>query len=217
MVCKSIYIDAVDKACFEETFSLLSASRRERILAMQSEEEQRNAVAFEFLSRECLSELTDAPKFAFNILTGINKQCLVGNFSAYFSLSLADNFLCCAAERTPIGIDCRSIQPFSFMQAQKEMNEAEIHYIYGNTVRSFADIVRLDVCDVREEMERYWRVRTMKEAYFTALGRTFRNLRNISFDLTAATCDCSDSRFSFITTQLSKDNQYIFSVVNKSI
>ncbi len=183
---------------------------------MKTVEEQRNAVAFEFLARECLSELTQAPKFAFNLLTGINKLCLVGNFSAYFSLSKKDDFLCCAADLTPIGIDCRRIEPFYFSQAQAEMSDSEIRYIYATTVRFFADVVRLDLCDVKEEMERYWKVRSMKEAYFTALGRTFRNLKDVNFDFSDGNAYCSDARYTYVNSHTSKDGNYIFSVVQKN-
>lgn len=217
MVCKSIYIDKADPALFKETFEILSTARQDRIRAMKSESEQKNAIASEFLARECLSELTEAPKFAFNILTGINKLCLVGNFSAYFSLSQSDAFLCCAADRVPVGIDCRRIVPFRFSETQTEMSDSEIRHIYAPSVRFFSDIVRLDICDIREEMQQYWKVRTMKEAYFTAKGRTFRNMRDVTFDFSGDAVQCSDPNFSYRASHLSSDENYIFSVVTKNI
>ncbi len=217
MVCKSINLSAVSPEMFKETFDILSPSRQERILAMKTQEEQRNAVAFEMLARKCLSALTDAPEFAFNILTGINKLCLVSNFSAYFSLSMADDFLCCAADTAPIGIDCRKVEPFRFSQAQQDFSDVEMRQIYATTVRSLADIVRLDVCDVKDEMLQYWKMYTMKEAYFTALGRTFRNLKDVSFEFANGSVQCSDTRFQYDSSHRSPDGQYVFSIVKKIV
>ena len=217
MVCKSINLNAVPEENYREVFHILSPARQSRILAMKTDEEKRNAVAFELLARKCLSELTDAPEFAFNLLTGINKLCLVGNFSAYFSLSMAGDFLCCAADKSPVGIDCRELVPFRFSDIQPEMSDTEIRRIFSTTVRSFADVVRLDVCDVKEEIDQYWTLRTMKEAYFTALGRTFRKLKDVSFDFTKQPPLCSDPRFSYYVTHKSLDGKYIFSVVHKNM
>ena len=216
MVCKSIQLNAVSPEMYQETFDILSPSRQTRILAMKTEAEQRSAVASEMLARKCLSELTDAPEFAFNILTGINKLCLVSNFSAYFSLSAAGDFMCCAADKVPIGIDCRRVEPFRFSQAQKEFSDVELRQIFSTTVRSLADIVRLDVCDVNREMLQYWKLFTIKEAYFTALGRTFRNLRDVSFDFSTGAVLCSDARFTYDSTHKSPDGNYIFSIVRKT-
>ncbi len=216
MVCKSIQLSSVSPEMYKETFDILSPNRQSRILAMKTDEEKRNAVAFEMLARKCLSALTDAPEFAFNILTGINKLCLVSNFSAYFSLSMNGDFLCCAADKVPIGIDCRKMEPFRFSEAQRLFSDVELRQIFATTVRSLADIVRYDVCDMQAEMLQYWKMYTMKEAYFTALGRTFRNFRDVSFDFSNGTVTCSDARFTYDSSHKSPDGKYVFSIVRKT-
>ncbi len=217
MVCKSMYLSAVTAEMYKETFDILSPSRQERILAMKTETEKRNAVAFEMIARKCLSALTDAPEFAFNILTGINRLCLVSNFSAYFSLSMADDFLCCVADKVPVGIDCRHVAPFRFSEAQKDFSDVELRQIYATTVRSLADIVRFDICDVKDEMLQYWKLYTMKEAYFTARGRTFRNLRDVNFEFANGEVRCSDEKFLYDSSHKSPDGQYVFSIVKKIV
>ncbi len=120
---KIFNIENLTDEMYNKYFSMMSASRKEKVLSLKDEASRKRTVAGEMLVKQMLSE---------DVVIEIGdkgKPCTNG---AYFSISHTENLVVCAVSDKPIGIDIEKVMPYSDKLAKRITNDAEYNYINKN-------------------------------------------------------------------------------------
>lgn len=216
MIYKSIDIDEIDRETFEKYWELLSGYKKKKMSQLNKPEDRMLTFAGEMLARQCLSELTGAPEFAFEILADENGKCVVGNFNAEFNISHSGTKAVCAADKVPLGIDIEKIRPFSFGVAQRICTPGELLYVFSGSRDSFIGFSSTAKCEEKQAQNNFYRIWTLKEAYFKATGRGIRDdMKTVEFSFSENAVTVSDKDYKVIKNDIIYGGAYALSVIVK--
>lgn len=164
---------------FDEYFSLMSPSKKEKVMRYRFEKDRRLSVAAEMLARQMLSRRTGLreEQIEFEYLPS-GKPFAVGLTGVCFSYSHSGGQVFCAVSQRSIGADVELIKALPENVIAKFASEDEKNYIFClksvdlNADNSYNHSVN----------DRALRIWTLKEAYFKCTGEGLRGgLRSVSF------------------------------------
>ncbi len=197
-------------------FPLLTQAKKDKILNMSDNTQRSIAFCSEILARKCLNKLCDAPEFAFSLLCNPNSKSAVGNFDAEISISQKEDFIACAVSFDYIGIGIAKIEPFSFKEAQEKLTDVEIRAVFSESVYSFSDIIRKNICTEDSVMIKYAVFKSLKDAQFFASGRGIRaDSKKISFEFNGKDMICSDNNYIVVKSYIDNKEMFAVSIVER--
>lgn len=113
-------------------FSQSDPQRKESLLRLRRKEDQLRSLCADHLARELLSErLNRAPTDLVFPRTEKGKPYLDGS-PLHFNLSHSGNFVACAIDESPIGIDIEVIRPVRQELCKKVCAQDECAYVFPN-------------------------------------------------------------------------------------
>ncbi len=216
MIYKIMNINELDEKAVAHYFPLLTEARREKILSMEDHRERNIAFCAEILSRQCLSELCDAPEFSFSLLCNPNGRSVVGNFDAELSLYAEGDVVACAVSHNYIGIGLSAVAPFSFKEAQNWLTDSEIRVVFSDSGYSFTDIINQPSYTEKTGMSKYAIFSSLKEAHFGASGRGVRaDRKKVSFEFNGTNMICTDVDYYVLKSYIDRKEVMAVSVIER--
>lgn len=138
-------------------YDTLSPSRKAHIDQFRHAGARAQSLAAEALLRRLLGQLgIDAA-----VVRLPSGQPVLADGSAFISIAHCEDYVVCAVNPSPIGIDIEKIRPVKKGMAEKICTAEELQY-------------------VQESEERFFEVWTAKEAYFKMQGTGITNFQNIN-------------------------------------
>ena len=115
-----------------------------------------------------------------------------------FNISHSHDYVIVAASDKNIGIDIEMIRDYNPTSMNLFCTDNEIKYINNNQNKKLA----------------YWKIYTLKEAYFKMLGTNLSNMKNVEFNIlkNKITCVNNENLKIFVSTEI---NNYIFSIIHE--
>ncbi len=164
-----VYIDDISEAEYNETYSLLSPSRRARVDALKSVADKKRTLAGEFLTRKILNKCgIKSP-----IITVSESGKPVLNCGLHFNISHSQNAVVCAVSDTDIGIDIEKIRPVKHRLIERVCNTDELNYVLDTTTPH-------TLCGDSEALKRFFEIWTSKEAYFKKYNTKIKSFKDIN-------------------------------------
>ena len=113
-----------------------------------------------------------------------------------FNISHSHDYVIVATSNKNIGIDIEMIRDYNPTSMNLFCTDNEIKYINNNQNKKLA----------------YWKIYTLKEAYFKMLGTNLSNMKNVEFKIlkNKITCVNNENLKIFVSTEI---NNYIFSII----
>ncbi len=113
-----------------------------------------------------------------------------------FNISHSHDYVIVATSNKNIGIDIEMIRDYNPTSMNLFCTDNEIKYINNNQNKKLA----------------YWKIYTLKEAYFKMLGTNLSNMKNVEFNIlkNKITCVNNENLKIFVSTEI---NNYIFSII----
>ena len=113
-----------------------------------------------------------------------------------FNISHSHDYVIVATSNKNIGIDIEMIRDYNPTSMNLFCTDNEIKYINNNQNKKLA----------------YWKIYTLKEAYFKMLGTNLSNMKNVEFNIlkNKITCVNNENLKIFVSTDI---NNYIFSII----
>lgn len=135
---------------YEKYFSMMSTSRKEKVLSLRDKDARKRTVAGEMLVRQMLSE---------DICIEIADNGKPYTKDAYFGISHTENIVVCTVSNSPVGIDIERIKPYNDKLAKRITSKEEYDYI-------------------NKDAEKLWEIWTLKEAIIKKEGKGIALIKN---------------------------------------
>lgn len=142
---------------YKEAFSRMSEERKTRCLALRKAEDQKRCIAADHMLRSLLSPRTGIPEERLRFEREEWGKPVLSGSEWHFSVSHSGNWVACALNRTPVGIDIETIRPLSLGIEKKVCCPAEIEYLEASP-------------DPETRLTRFFELWTRKEALFKFWG-----------------------------------------------
>ena len=148
---------------YEKAFEAMPDRRKEKAMRYAKEQDKRHCVFSHLLLCEILREHfgIDFPEF---YISENGKPCLVGD-KVHFSISHSGDFIACAVDVTPVGIDIEIPRDITKRVLRHCCNEEEVAFIFQDTT-SLPDPIPAQSVQAR----RFLSLWTAKEAYLKYTG-----------------------------------------------
>lgn len=217
MIHKIMNINSLTEEMIAKYFPMLTELRQKKISLMGNFDDRRIALCSEILARQCLSQLCDAPEFAFELLCNPNGKSVVGNFNAKLCIVKSGNVVGCAVSQVNIGMGLVELIPFSFYSAQNIFTDTEIRCIFSESKYSFAELIKMSECTEKTVINKYAVMKSLKDAHFYASGRGIRSeVKNITFEISDNKILCSDAESEIRCSFIEQNNNVAVSVIERS-
>ena len=148
---------------YERAFEVMPDHRKEKALRYAKEQDKRHCVFSHLLLCDMLKEHfgIDSPEF---YISEKGKPCLSGD-KVHFSISHSGDFIACAVDTTPVGIDIETPRDITGRVLRHCCNEEELRYITQDPA-SLPDLIPAQ----SEQASRFLSIWTAKEAYLKYTG-----------------------------------------------
>ncbi|MBQ9902303.1 MAG: 4'-phosphopantetheinyl transferase superfamily protein [Clostridia bacterium] len=155
---KIFNINELSDEDYHYCLGLMEEGRRAQVERFRSEGGRRRSAAGELLARNMLAEFCGVPADCISFgRTDRGKPFAVG-LAAEFNISHSGDFVICAVDDSPIGVDIEKIRPMKDILIRRVCSEKELAFVTEN-----------GICP-DESNRRFFRVWTGKEAFFKCRG-----------------------------------------------
>ena len=151
---------------YEKWYDLLSEQKKIRIDKMKFTDDKKRSVAGEMLARKAIAQrLKIAPE---NIIfkTDERGKPYAHNLDIHFNISHSDDYVVCAVDSKPVGIDIEKIRPINLKIAKRFFSEDEQKYLFRKKPEE-SDYTSPPTDDL---LKRFFEIWTAKEAYLKFTG-----------------------------------------------
>ncbi len=151
---------------YEKWYDLLSEQKKIRIDKMKFTDDKKRSVAGEMLARKAVAQrLKIAPE---NIIfeTDERGKPYAHNLDIHFNISHSDDYVVCAIDSKPVGIDIEKIRPINLKIAKRFFTADEQKYVFTEVPREEDFEKAAD----NNMLTRFFEVWTGKEAYLKYKG-----------------------------------------------
>lgn len=128
-------VSAADDAFLRAAYDLADADRRERIRSLRREEAQRQCLCAEGFLRELLSQVTQLAPSELRFATDAHGKPILTNAPVHFNLSHSGDFVLCAVDDQPVGVDIEAIRPISPKLIDRVCSDEERAFVRGDSGR----------------------------------------------------------------------------------
>ncbi len=139
---------------YRKWYSLMSIEKQNRVEKFRFTDDKKRSVAGEMLARKMLSQFCNKDPESFEFKLNEYGKPYICETDIHFNISHSGDFVVCAIDTKPIGIDIEKIRNYKPSVAKKFCTDDEITFIEQSA-------------NPAEEFTRLW---TKKEAYAKYLG-----------------------------------------------
>lgn len=149
---------------YARAYRQLSPSRKAHIDRFRQPDDRRRSLAGEILVQKLLKEYGISGAV---LETRENGQPVLSGCRLFVSISHCGDFVACALNDAPIGIDAERIKPRSSSLAKRVCVPEELEYLQN-------------AASDEERLVRFYEIWTAKEAWFKKLGTGIQNLQSVN-------------------------------------
>lgn len=183
--------------------AVLPAERQKKIASYRQLSDKLRSLTAGLLLRQTLKECCGIAAGDTNLLvTDYGKPYLIGEKSVNFNLSHSGNWVVCAVDKQPVGIDIEKIE------AHVDLNLAAMFF----SRQEFADICSVHVF---EQAARFFRIWTHKESYMKAVGTgLYMPLQSFTIDISddSQTVLADEGKQLWYFKEYEVDREYVLTV-----
>lgn len=155
---------------YNRTYALLSEDARCRVDRMPTSETKKRTVAGEMLARTAIAAWCGVAEEDVSFAIGAHGKPYAPDLPVEFNVSHSGDWVVCAVDDRPVGIDVERIRPIDLKVAKRMFTEEELCYVFGHapTAQDFAP------CDDAAVLTRFFTCWTTREAYgkYRGIGLT---------------------------------------------
>ncbi len=169
MVWQVKKIDDFSQSALEQCLALMIPARRAQVEAIRHPGRRIAALCGEWLAKQMLAAHTGRAIEEITISRTEAGKPYAENCPAHFNLSHSGEFIACAVDDAPLGIDIEAVKPLDLKVARRVCTDPELEYLAPERP---------------DALRRFYKIWTAKEAYFKARGTGITDLKSITyFDL----------------------------------
>lgn len=128
-------VSETDKQVLEDEFLSASEQRRMQIRSLRRAEDQMQRLCADALARQMLSQACAISPGELQFDLAENGKPFVRNCAIHFNLSHSADFVLCAVDPRPIGVDIEALRPIKPSLIQKVCSPDEIDFIASDPGR----------------------------------------------------------------------------------
>ena len=188
-------------ATYAEWMGLISKGKRMLIERYRKISDKKLCLAGDILSREAIYE-----KCGINPVdvkfdnSEFGKPYVVNNIDVHFNISHSGDYVICAIDDKPIGVDIEKITNINMDTTRYFCTSNELKYIFDNSPQNI--------------LQRFFRIWTLKEAYFKNIGTGLNDLKSVEFFIDKnGGVICNKEGYSFET--VNKIDLYMISICKR--
>lgn len=152
------FLEPIDDFTFRKLLSETSKERQERIKKLAKPDDVKRVLFADILLRSVLkNELKISNEKIEYVNNEYGKPFLKGNYGLYFNISHAGDWVVCAIDNEPIGIDIEKIYPVGFDIAARFFSDEEYKVLMAKPAE--------------EQQPFFFDLWTLKESYIKAIGK----------------------------------------------
>ncbi len=155
MLYRCIRLDSVPPHQLETTLQHMEPSRRAQTESISHPDVKRATISGEWLCKTMLSEQSGLPFAQISLARGKDGKPFALNLPLHFSVSHSGAWVACAISQSPVGIDLESVRNRDLSVTKRVCSPEETDFIFA---------------DQREQLQRFLKVWTVKEAFVKMTG-----------------------------------------------
>lgn len=161
-------ITQMDRDTYARWYAAMDETRRRRVDGFRFEKDKRLSVAADALARQAVAEHCGvAPEHICFAADELGKPYAVG-LEVYFNVSHSGEYVLCAVDAAPVGVDIQQIRPVSSHMMAKVCTPEELSFVWGTVPPRAGTVADPDV------LRRFFTVWTDKEAWLKYRGTGIR-------------------------------------------
>lgn len=164
-----ISIRDVSQEEYEKYFSLMSPEKQQRVERFRFEDGKKRTVAGEMLARRMISGQCKIKEDKIVFKTSEKGKPYTKSADIHFNISHSDEFILCAVNDGPIGVDIEKIRDINEMVIKHACNPKELEYVYEKGVSK------------QESLKRFFEIWTYKEACFKHKGTGIEDFQALDY------------------------------------
>ena len=149
---------------YDRWYAQMAPERQEKTDAMRREDHRKASVAADHLARTMIAEACDADAASIQFRKDENGKPHVVDLPIHFNVSHSGDFVACAVDSSPVGIDIEQIRPIRPALVKKVCTESERAYVENGG---------------EDMLLRFFEVWTSKEAWFKYTGTGITDLKSV--------------------------------------
>lgn len=193
MMYQLLDIRTVTEDQIEKYYSLMAPEKRARVDRFRFDEDKKRTVCGEMLARQMIAKACGVREEALRFSVGEHGKPYTPSAVVQFNISHSGHYVLCAVSEYPVGADIEMIRP---------MDDRMIHYVCTDDELAY---VTDGAVTEEEQLRRFFRVWTVKEAYFKCCGTGITDLKSVCiFDEALLSC-----------TKTFYEGDYVASIIEK--
>lgn len=161
-------LDSLTADEYDTCLRLMEQSRKSAVEAIHNPVVLRRTVLGEWMAKTAISEHTGLAVEQINLERDAYGKPEVKGLPLHFNISHSGEWVVCAVNEKPVGIDIEQVRPLEMRLADRVCTESDAAYLNEAETDE-------------EQLERLYRLWTAKEAYFKWKGTGITNLKSITF------------------------------------
>lgn len=128
-------VSETDDEALRAAYFLADADRRAKIRSLKSETAQRQCLCAEGLKRKMLSEASGLAASELKFSLDANGKPVLTNAAVQFNLSHSGDFVLCAVDEHPVGVDIEAVRQISPKLIERVCSSEESAFVRGDSSR----------------------------------------------------------------------------------
>lgn len=167
-----------------EWMALVSEEKRKRIQKFKKESDKKLCLAGDVLARRAIHEMCGIRMEKIRLCRDKFGKPYADNLGIHFNISHSGEWVICGIDNKPVGVDIERVTSADMDTARIFCTDNELSYIFDNCKRDMH--------------ERFFRIWTLKEAYFKNIGTGLVDMKGISFFIDKdGVISCSKEGYAF--------------------
>jgi 4'-phosphopantetheinyl transferase len=150
---------------------LIDYHHRSKIERFKNEQDKLRSLIGNVLVRSIIIKRIGIENSSIKFIKNKNGKPYLHGFPNFqFNISHSGEYVVCAIDDKPIGIDIEEIKPLNYIYiAKKIFTEKEIKYLLN--------------CDEKDELSRFYEVFTLKESFVKCIGEGLHSINSVNFSI----------------------------------
>lgn len=147
---------------YENYYELMTQDKKERVNRYRFVDDKKRTVAGEILARQMISQWCQVEETFITFSGNQYGKPYAIDLPVHFNISHSSNLVVCAIDDNPVGIDVELIREIDLSIARRVCTKHELEYVYSG-----------------QFYKRFFRVWTLKEAYFKCAGTGITEFKEV--------------------------------------
>lgn len=168
MMYQLLNIRTVTEDTIQHYYALMAEEKRKRVDRFHFEDDKKRTVCGDMLARQMIAAQCGICEESILISATANGKPYTDDAALELNISHSGDYVLCAVSHNPIGVDIERIRPIEDNLLRFVCTDEELSFVTDSTAPE------------KEQLHRFFRVWTEKEAYFKYRGTGITELKGIS-------------------------------------